>query len=181
MIVGLSGKKRSGKDTFAQVLVDEFGFTRVAFADALKETVLRLNPIVDAFNTGAWVATTRLADVVGGEGWEKAKERPEVRRLLQEHGLAIREVMPSFWIDAAMKKADEFERVVLTDVRFPNEADAVGEGLLIRIDRPALMTFDEHLSETALDDYGNFDEYVLNSGTVEDLHEKARAIMRSYL
>jgi len=38
-VVAISGWKRSGKDTAANYLVDEYGFTRVAFADVLKDMV----------------------------------------------------------------------------------------------------------------------------------------------
>lgn len=37
LIVGLSGKKRSGKTYFGQYLEQNYGFTRIAFADRLKE------------------------------------------------------------------------------------------------------------------------------------------------
>ena len=46
MIVGITGYAQHGKDTAAQVLVTEFGFVRVGFADALKELALAVNPIV---------------------------------------------------------------------------------------------------------------------------------------
>lgn len=39
LIVAISGWKRSGKDTAAELLIADFGFKRVAFADPLKNTV----------------------------------------------------------------------------------------------------------------------------------------------
>ena len=45
-ILGLVGRKQSGKDTFAQRLVEEHGYTRLAFADPLKAVALAANPIV---------------------------------------------------------------------------------------------------------------------------------------
>ena len=38
-VVAISGWKRSGKDTAANYLVDEYGYNRVAFADVLKDMV----------------------------------------------------------------------------------------------------------------------------------------------
>jgi dephospho-CoA kinase len=46
MIIGLSGYARSGKDTAADHLVNEYGFTRYSFAAPMKEAMYRLNPIV---------------------------------------------------------------------------------------------------------------------------------------
>ena len=39
MIVGVSGLKRSGKDTVAELLVKEYGFERYSFADPIKEAM----------------------------------------------------------------------------------------------------------------------------------------------
>ena len=46
-IIGLSGFARSGKDEAAKVLVEEFGFKRVGFADKLREVLYALNPLVE--------------------------------------------------------------------------------------------------------------------------------------
>lgn len=37
LIIGLHGKRRVGKDTFANCLVCDYGFTKIAFADPLRE------------------------------------------------------------------------------------------------------------------------------------------------
>lgn len=181
-VVGLIGKKRSGKDTFAQGLVER-GVTRVAFADPLKEAALALDPFVRTFVT--WdeyldpeAGAERLSSVVARLGWEAAKEIPEVRRTLQNYGVAIREIDPAFWVRAGMLKAAAIDGpVVITDVRFPNEAKAVVDvgGIVVRVVRPGLVSTDEHVSETALDDYPA-DLTVTNSGTAEDLIDLARTM-----
>ena len=73
-----------------------------------------------------------------------------------------------------------FPNWIITDVRFPNEAQAIKDrgGILIRINRPQLIERDfEHLSETALDDYDGFD-YVIenNSDSVADLVEQVKQL-----
>jgi dephospho-CoA kinase len=47
MIIGLSGYSRSGKDEVAKILVEDYGFTRIAFADKIRELLYEMNPIVD--------------------------------------------------------------------------------------------------------------------------------------
>jgi hypothetical protein len=42
MIIALGGKKRSGKDTVADILVKKCGYSKVAFADPLKELCSRV-------------------------------------------------------------------------------------------------------------------------------------------
>ena len=45
-LIGLSGMKRSGKDSTAEILQRNYGFSRLAFADKLREALLALNPSV---------------------------------------------------------------------------------------------------------------------------------------
>jgi hypothetical protein len=58
---------------------------------------------------------------------------------------------------------------IITDVRFPNEAEAIKQigGILIRVHR-SNMPVSHHISETALDDY-KFHIDISNDGTIEDL------------
>lgn len=67
--------------------------------------------------------------------------------------------------------------MVVTDVRFPNEADAIRDagGVLIRLVRPSAGQGDAHPSETALDDY--VENYRLsNTGTLKVLRDTARSL-----
>ena len=173
-IIGLAGRKRTGKDTFAAVLCDEYGFTRVAFADALKEAALALDPIISPNGPGR---VGRLGFYVDMLGWEVAKEHSEVRRTLQRYGVGIRDIDPRFWIRAAERAIQAADGpVVITDVRFQNEADAVEDmgGFVIRLTRPGLDMSDSHASEAGVDalDVG-ID--IANDSDVEALRRVARA------
>lgn len=46
IVVGLEGHKRSGKDALASRLVERHGFTRVAFADPIRDVLLGVDPVV---------------------------------------------------------------------------------------------------------------------------------------
>lgn len=180
-IIGLIGKKRSGKDTFAHALP---GYTRVAFADPLRQAALALDPFVGRPALPGRLAPqadVRLSDVVDAIGWEAAKDYvPEVRRILQRFGTeSIRAIDPEFWIRAGVQTIQATDGpVVVTDVRYPNEADAIAAlgGSLIRITRPGFTSEgDPHPSESALDGYRvNFT--IANDGTVEALQGRARAV-----
>ena len=124
MIIGLSGYARSGKDTVAELLGLNYGFKRISFALPMRDALYRLNPIVKGSIVGEEL---RLAEYVDHFGWEDAKALPEVRRLLQVFGTEVGREMfgKTFWIDQAFKRAEEYQRVVIADVRFPNEADTV--------------------------------------------------------
>lgn len=192
-IIGVMGRKRHGKDTFAARLCNEHGFTRLAFADKLREAALKLDPIIEAEPGERWdygyggdsyaspciASYTRLSDLVNSAGWERAKDTDEVRRTLQHMGVGVRDLDPDFWVRIVMEQAAEIPGpVVITDVRFPNEVAAVvtQAGFAVRVVNPRIpRPDDEHISETALD-YYTPRLTVPNTGTIEDLHSHADRI-----
>jgi hypothetical protein len=176
--VGLSGWARSGKDTAAKYFIEELGHIRVSFADPIREALSRLNPYVDC---GVEFRATPLSWVVNKVGWEDAKEFcPDVRRLLQRFGTEVaRELWDEdFWVNAAIRSAPDGSKIVFSDVRYPNEADAVKKlgGYVIRIERPEVGPANKHTSETALNDY-DFDEVVVNDGTIKELNDKIKEVV----
>lgn len=189
-LIGLIGKKRVGKDTFAAVLVEEFNFIRVAFADPLKSLALTIDPLIVAGSD--WAGERHLTQYVDRFGWESVKDNwPESRRFLQRLGDGVRQFDPAFWVNAGMDTAADWRDgyggdgewspmpVVITDVRYPNEADAIRDagGTLVRIVRPGVDDGDTHASETALDGY-RADWAVLNEGSVTDLQKTARRMAK---
>lgn len=177
MIVGLGHEMQVGKDTAAQWLVDNLGFVRMAFADKLKLVALDANPIVELDEDGVSEMPLRLADVVTMVGWEQAKELPLARSFLQNLGVAARRhIGPNIWVDPVITEAWAASmaggRVVITDVRFPNEFNSinVSGGHLIKLTRPGVAQNknDRHESETALTGYP-WHHVISNHGTVEEL------------
>lgn len=187
MLIGLAGYARSGKDTFASALVEHLGFTRVAFADPLKNVLYDLNPPVHLVTGTGLLDFTRTSvkEVVDHFGWDTLKaDTREGRPFLQDLGVAVRQhVESNAWVTAAMRTAEEAGgNVVFSDVRFPNEADAIRDagGTLIRIERPGTEAANEHVSEHALADY-RFDITVRNDGTEESLRSTAVTIVKAHL
>jgi hypothetical protein len=179
MIIGLAGYARSGKDTVAQYLVEHHGFTRMAFADPMREALLRLNPKI----TVNGVNGVYLASVVGKLGWETLKEAsPDVRELLQRMGTEVGREMfgEHFWIDYLMNKALEAKTdIVISDVRFINEANAVRlwNGQVWRVNRPNVGPANDHISETGLDEFTNYDVVITNDSTLENLHSELATLL----
>ena len=189
-IVGLSGYARSGKDEAAKVLIEEFGFIRVAFADKLRDFLYALDPVVDSWHLEVdgkekhfFTTVQSVIDRYGWDGYKETEYGPEVRRLLQRLGTEAgrNTLWDSIWIDAALTGLPEDARVVVTDCRFPNEAQAITErgGKVWRIERtgvgPAKGTDGSiHPSETSLDDWA-FDAWIGNTGSLEDYHDAVRA------
>lgn len=181
-LVGLIGYARAGKDTLAAELVAGYGYRRIAFADPLREVALRLDPIIGPNDDVDY--SDRLRGTVEAFGWEYTKTFfPEARRLLQNIGASLRDLIDeNLWLDTAMRQVDSHAGpVVVTDVRYPNEARAIRErgGILVRVVRRGNYPVNEHDSETALD-HQVVDLIIRNGGTVDELREKAHAIHRAF-
>jgi hypothetical protein len=164
-VIGLTGYAQSGKDTLASILVERYGYRRVAFADAIREFIYEVNPMVSCSPTGY------LKDLVNLVGWDNAKQEPQVRRLLQDLGVAARKLIDEdIWVKVALRSVSPGDRVVITDVRFENEAKHISElgGQLWRVKRPGVEAVNAHISETQMDGY-KVDQIFLNNGSIDDL------------
>jgi hypothetical protein len=151
MIIGLSGYGRSGKDTVAGMLIGLHGYESVAFASNIRKLLYDMDPFI---NDGQPVF--RLQDLVDSQGWEGAKTTaPEVRRLLQDLGVGARNIFgEDFWIKQTLGKYKPTDKIVVTDVRFENEAEFIKgfPGAKIwRVNRPGVGPVNDHISETGLD------------------------------
>lgn len=189
IIIGLTGRARAGKDTVAHCLVTRHGYTRVAFADKLKEAAYALNPHIQTSWHGFDYETLQyLVDI---HGWEAAKDRyPDVRRILQalgtEAGWQIHG--KNLWVNAAAATIDTLpanDPVVISDVRFQHEVDWIRSqgGLIINVTRPhhddALAgATAAHLSE-ALDITP--DMTLCNDGDLIDIRDTVNDVVFSIL
>lgn len=68
---------------------------------------------------------------------------------------------------------------IITDTRFPNEAKAIKDrgGIIIRVERPNMISNDNHSSETSLDNYTNFDAIIINDGSIEYLINAVKTLL----
>lgn len=171
LYIGLAGWARSGKDTIANYLVENHGFTRVSFADPMREALLALDP-----NIAFGISSIKLSTLVRLGGWDRVKEdSPEVRELLQRMGTEVGRNLfgEDFWVNQAMKEASKYDKVVFSDCRYKNEALAIekNKGLIWRVSRPGVSAVNNHDSEKDLNDY-EFDSHFINDSTVAKLHKK---------
>lgn len=174
-VIGLTGFAQVGKDTAARFLVEHYGFERVAFADRVRGVAYQLNPLVRYR-----ASLLRLRTIVDTAGWEKAKQWPEVRRLLQVLGTeAGRNVLgEDIWVRLVMGDLLPGKRYVISDVRFWNEAKAIWgvNGEVWRIVRPGYGPINKHQSETAMSSYIT-DAVIINDGSLKDFYNSLREEM----
>ena len=155
-LIGIAGYATTGKDTLAELLAKHAGYRVAHFADKLRQAVRLLNPMIDVLGRGE---PFRYADAVDRWGYQETKFHhiygTEVRRLLQVMGAEVGREMfgQDVWTDATLRSIKPSEKVVIADVRFPDEVAAVeaAGGVVIRLHRPGIGPLNGHASETALD------------------------------
>ena len=169
-VVGLAGYARSGKDTAADYLVEHYGYEKVSFSTPMKEAMYRLNPRI----TVNELQNTALRVGIDVYGWEGLKDRsPDIRGLLQRFGTEVGREMfgEDFWVDYALNSIVDGTKVVIADVRYPNEANAIKAlgGKVFRVERDGVGPANDHASENALEGY-EFDGTLYNQGTIRGLY-----------
>lgn len=192
MIAAISGKRGAGKDAIADVLVKEFGFWRIGLADPMKRFLLH----EEVFTKEQLFGPSENREEVDPR-WNKSA-RQALQTLGTEWG---RNFCEDLWIQILIRDAQRIQKlegknIVVTDIRFSNELEALDKAgaRLVRVRRPELAKrssikdadFDvfestaKHASETSLDDVSDdrFDQCLQNDGTLEDLHEKVRTMAR---
>lgn len=189
-------------------LEEQSGFDNKKFAGKLKAMGSLLTGIpVEKFEDQDFKKTNlgpEWSYELVGEDWVDGKPVTvpmTVRVLLQKLGTeAMRDGLhTNVWVNALFADYKAIKRVpekrmsimpnwIITDMRFPNEMDAVKEreGITIRVNRPTYKNPKEvtveyietinHPSETALDD-STFDYEIVNNGTIKELAEKVQIIL----
>lgn len=172
MIIGISGKIGSGKDTVANILSNMYPNVKILhFGDSLKDII----SIVFNINRS-------ILDTQEGKKAVYPKLGITNREILQKLGSLFRQTFyENIWIDNVLDKITSDNIVyVIADVRYPNEKKAIEDagGIVIRIERPGIPTID-HISETALDN-AEFHKVIYNDGNIEQLEFKINSLINNY-
>lgn len=167
-MIGFAGRKGSGKDTCAAVLVDILGYERFAFADCMKRICKDLFDLTD--------------EQLYGDSKDEpdSRYRHTPRKLLQMFGADfIRDMVgEDFWIEKFRRfigdRLDDDPPVVVSDVRFQNEVDVIRElgGKVYLIDRKGAGGVDPHKSEDA-ESLRDIAGVIYNVFTLQELQEAA--------
>lgn len=190
MIIGLTGKAQSGKDTACRIIRKILPQAeRKAFADPLKESVCALFGLtrqeLDAWKLDSKVHVQFVSHVPGMQYPMLMNAPLTMRELLQRYGCeAHREIFgEDFWLEVALPSREYYQNkiVVVSDVRFDNEARHIRTlgGIVISISRPGMQldVGGGHPSEADIDPI--FVNYVVvNEGTVDDLEVKLNTLLR---
>ena len=172
LVILLSGWAGSGKDSAAELLVEEMAFVRVAFADTLKAEV----------STAYRLPLSIFHNAFKDRYIESVKATP--RQLLIQHAADRKRKDPHVYSRAVVAQIDTRGRWVRSDWRYRHEYAFLKENLpeahIVRgrILRSSVVP-DDDLSEHDLDDEP-VDFTVTNDGCISDLRDAIKAAVRPY-
>lgn len=188
-IIGLSGRKQSGKNTAAEMLrdiaVERDGSITVglySFADKLKAICADLFSIRPECLNGTDGGKNQIQEHLL---WENMPGSSLVgpmtaRQFMQAFGTGVmRKIYEPIWVSSCLGRirSDGPDLAIITDVRFPNEVGAIegAGGEILRLSRRA--SEDLHSSESALDEYSFTHRINNDSG---DLNRLAESLVDFY-
>lgn len=160
MIVGITGKAGSGKDTAADYLVQRHGFVKLSFATPIKAA---LN-VMFGWTDEHWLNRNWKEQIVPELG---KSPRQLAQTLGTEWGRIL--VKEDLWPALTMLEAAKHKNVVIADVRFDNEASAIhaAGGAIVGLLRVTDVA--SHVSESPINpQYVNV--YINNCGSINALH-----------
>ena len=193
MIIGINGYAGSGKDTVGTILqqIDKDSHWEIKkWAGKLKQVAELLTGIpVEKFEDQEFKKTNL------GKQWNDRINNPmSVRDFLQKLGTeGLRDGLhTNTWVNALMADykcvpADrapngwDCDNWIITDTRFPNEAQAIKDsgGIIIRVTRPGIGPVNDHPSETGLNQW-NFDYEIQNDSSLNELINSVRIFKQKF-
>jgi len=165
-IIVISGKQYSGKDTLAKILLEKLSdFRRIGIGDAIKFQYAKENNIT--FN-------------------EIIKNKHLYREGLIKLGNWGRSQHPHYWL----KYLSDMDKIIVPDLRVQDEADFFREkgAFLIRVNstyenrsKRGIIVSNDDNTETALDNYKNWNVVIDNDSDFEELNKKADMVIDSFI
>lgn len=174
ILIGITGKAGAGKDSIGDVLYQDHHFARTSFAAPIKEAIcVMLDEPMSKWNDRVWKET-----VIPSLG---VTPRYMAQTLGTEWGRYL--INKDIWLNLAMAKAKTIN-LVITDVRFENEAAAVRKaGTLVHVHRSVIgETIDNmsHASELGITPHPD-DIHISNNGTLQQLEHEAGVVYQIIL
>lgn len=147
MIIGLTGKAGSGKDTIADYLVHDYYFRKYSLASPIKLAIANMFGVTEDFLDDRALKESSRPELCGfsyrelaislGSDWGR--------------GAFLEKFNQSLWLILADKHIDFTKNIVIPDIRFQDEVDWLESkgGILIHVSRKECTKID-HPSEAGV-------------------------------
>lgn len=133
MIIGFSGLAGSGKDSTANIIAKNHeNWVKISFAKAMKDAVAEMYGLPRDLLEGDTTESREWREKPN-EFWSEKLgiENLTPRKILQSFGTDVirNHISPDFWVFRLEYELDKLEKegknILITDVRFPNEAEMI--------------------------------------------------------
>lgn len=206
ILIGLTGLAGAGKDTVADALVEQAGFVKLAWADELRQEVLQaferanLHLLTERATKEeptqclalGWCTNLEFVQAVnaahygGAMPLEALDEPRSPRQILQWWGTEYRRAQDDqYWIALGCNRIRTLQgqgqqRIVVTDCRFPNEAQALRSmgGELWQVFRPGLRPVELGHASQASGDALQPERFIVNSTSIADLRRQTLNLLQ---
>lgn len=171
IIIGVAGPARSGKNEVSRYLEKYHAFHEDSFAAPIRSACMSVLGIKTLEELDAIKQIPQ--PLLGGK-----TPREFMQYMGTEFGRQM--IHDQIWVESCLGRCENYERVVISDVRFENEVQAVKDrgGFIIRVDRPSVrIEQSSHASETGFSE-SYVDYNILNDETLDDLYGKIEKIMK---
>jgi hypothetical protein len=198
MVIGLTGQPGTGKDSCAEAL-EPHRFLPIAFADALRHEVVlawRVDLRILTDRITKETALPALSIGMCGEpdfiNWATSKglslaEPRSPRWVLQRWGTEFRrEQNADYWVQIVERWIRRqmgvgYDRIVITDVRMPNEAELVRRlgGKLLRVHRPDVAPMAPETADHSSEAHAALavDGVIHNDSSLDALHAEVQRVL----
>jgi len=177
-VVGFGHRSRVGKDTCAKFLNTELRMlgistVHVSFASKLKEV---------CFDLYGWAGLKRAIHYENCPA-DRQIVLPALNKtpvqIWVEVGNKLRDVYPLTWVQAALRGQTNVKVVIVSDVRYQNEVDAIRDlgGKVYKVKNSRAVVLDT-IADNALQEVPDdgWDGIIENEGTIADLHSQMRVL-----
>lgn len=206
MLIGLVGFAGSGKGAVGDILDNAYHFQPLAFADNVKDAVAIIFDWPRELLEGDTPESREFREEIDPWWSDRLGKTVTPRYMLQLMGTeAGRGVFGhDIWVHSTLKRiensTDIIDDWVITDVRFPNEIEAIKKsgGFVVRVTRGeepewydlALKANKDESARSEMEKLGihlsewawigqEFDDVINNNGTLEELYEKVENLLHS--
>jgi hypothetical protein len=186
VLIGLLGRKRVGKDTLANILINKYGFHQLVLADPLKEACRALFDFNDEQLYGDLKETV---DKNWGITPRKAFQYLGTDIIRNKFHELIPDIQDNFWIRRMIVRYKKLQQiygedvdVVVSDLRFHNEINEIYKhnGIVIKIERNNKIE-DDHISEKTIDSINTYDYLIKNDSSLDEYILKATQVINNIL
>ena len=192
MLIAVLGKKRSGKDTFSDYIINKYGFIKYSFADPLKKGIqcffnltdeqLNNQELKETVDPRWGVSPRKLFQVIGTDIFQHSLQKfiPELEIESRKHWVILfKQWYEQYLNENKNKNENKNIKVIISDGRFLHEIEEIKKlgGKVIKIIRPVLNdnnNDDNHQSEIEIDTIPDtfIDYTIINDGSLNDFYNK---------